>query len=161
MPFAQRERKVAHHLFAMPDGITDAQVLPLFVEQQNGEKIVRDHAPDDVRNVGEQLIQIERLRRDGRDFQQKIEQIAAFAEPYGRFNARRDMSGLFHLRRLFASPVSSMICTLALAPTRFAPAATIARRSASVRMPPEAFTPMIRRPRGASAPCPPRWLPLC
>ncbi len=34
-----------------------------------------------------------------------------------------------------------MICTAALVPIRFAPAATIAATSAALRMPPEAFTP--------------------
>ena len=37
---------------------------------------------------------------------------------------------------------ASTILTLALAPMRVAPAATIFSRSSSVRMPPEAFTPI-------------------
>ena len=53
--FAERQRKVAHHLFAMPHRIANAQVFSLLVEQQNGEKIVRNDAAHDRRHVGEQL----------------------------------------------------------------------------------------------------------
>ena len=87
--FTESERKITHHLFAMPHRIANAQVFPLVIEQQYGEKIVRNDAAHDLRDVGEQLIQFEGLRRQRRDLEQKIEQIAAFAEPYGRLYARR------------------------------------------------------------------------
>ena len=46
---------------------------------------------------------------------------------------------------------ASTILTLALAPMRLAPAATIRRASSSVRMPPEAFTPTFGPTIAASA----------
>ncbi len=54
--------------------------LRLLVVEQDGEQIVGDHAAHDRGDVGEQFIELERLGSDGRDFEEKIEQVAALAE---------------------------------------------------------------------------------
>ena len=86
---AQRDGKIAHHVFAVAHAVADAQVFALLVVQQNGKQIVGNHAADNLANAREQLVEVERLGGYGRDFEQEIEQIAAFAEPYWRLNARR------------------------------------------------------------------------
>jgi hypothetical protein len=67
---------------------------------------------------------------------QEIEQLGAFAKPdFGLSWGGHGGNG--------QAAVASMIFTLALAPTRVAPAAAMFFRSSSVLMPPEAFTPMF------------------
>ena len=84
--FAQRDGKIAHHFFAVADGVANAQIFALLVEEQNREQIVGDDAAHDAGDAGEQFIEIESLGGDGRNFQQEIEQIAALAELDGRFS---------------------------------------------------------------------------
>src|SRR5579885_251546 len=124
----------------MADAVADAEVAALFVIEQDGEEVVRQDALDDFGHIGQQLFEIESLGRSGRHFQQEVEQFRPFAKP------NRGFTGGLHrtLGELAAAQaaVASIILTLALAPIRVAPAATMARRSSSVRMPPEAFTPI-------------------
>src|ERR1019366_8416609 len=103
-----------------------------------------DNTVDDRRDGLEQSIQIESLRRDAGNLQKKIEKLAALSEPNGWFYPRQPDAVPGHLYTPVASaPLDSTMATLALAPTRVAPPATIARRVSSVRTPPEAFTPIF------------------
>ena len=54
--------------------------LALFVVQQNREQVVGQHPADDLGNIRQQLIEVERLRRDGRHFQQEVQQLATARE---------------------------------------------------------------------------------
>ena len=83
--FAEADHQAAHDLFAVADGIADAQALISFVVQQDGEQIVGNHFLDDVGDVRQQLIQIERLRGDARHFEQEVEQLGALAERFNGF----------------------------------------------------------------------------
>ena len=51
--------------------------------QQDREQIVRHHGLDDRGDVFQQLVEIERFRRDARHFEQEIEQFGALAEDGG------------------------------------------------------------------------------
>src|SRR5947209_7484145 len=84
----------------MPHGVADPQVLALLIEKQDREQIVRDDPADDLRDAREQLIQIQSFGGNRRNLQQKIEKIAAFAEPYGRFCARRHATSRLPRRSL-------------------------------------------------------------
>ena len=59
---AQRDREIADHLLAVADGVADAQVVPLLAVEQDGEQVVGDYLLDDFGDVGEKLVQVERLR---------------------------------------------------------------------------------------------------
>ena len=64
------------------DGIADAQLLALFVEQVDGERVELDQAADELGNALEQFVEID----DGRDLAAEIEQReqnVAFAQARG------------------------------------------------------------------------------
>src|SRR5579863_3553017 len=118
----------------MADRIPDAQPLRLLTVQKNRKKIVGNYVFHDRGEVCEQFIEIQRFRSGARHLQKEVEQLGALAEADG------GLAGHGHGIRQTA--IASTIFTLLLEPIRVAPAVTIFRRSASVRMPPEAFTPM-------------------
>src|SRR4051812_8833836 len=120
--------------------VADAQIVPPVVVQQNGEQIVRQHFMDNLGHVGQQLVQVQGERSRGRNFEQEIQQLASLFKTDTGFAC--SLHGLF-LSRDAQAAVASTIFTLALAPIRVAPAAVIAWTSCSVRIPPEAFTPML------------------
>src|SRR5260370_39434744 len=135
----------------MANGIADSQVLPSFAVKQDGQQLVGNDLLDDFGNVGQELVEVERVGSGSGDFQQKIEQLRTLAEAHTGF-AR---SGLHGLRRLSQAEAcatkfknhghwaaASTMAMLELAPIRVAPAATMARKSSRVRMPPAAFTPI-------------------
>ena len=112
------------------------------------EQIVGHHALDDCGDVVEQLVEIQRLRRDARHFQQEVEQLGALAKRTGALRVAWPCRGEFAALGE-SGAVASTILTLALAPMRVAPAAIMLCRSSSVRMPPDAFTPISRPTAGA------------
>src|SRR5438128_2165800 len=114
----------------MSNGVPDGERLGPVVVQKNGEDIVGNHFFDDGGDGRKLLGQVQRFRSDSRYFQEKIQQLGAFAKAQRTPARRHGVS----MRR--------MICTPALVPMRLAPAATIACRSSRDRTPPEAFTPM-------------------
>ena len=69
----------------MPNGIAHAQCARAFVVQQNGEQFMRHHVFDNVRDIGQQTIQIQRLSRYRAHFQKEVEKFGAFTEPNLRF----------------------------------------------------------------------------
>ena len=91
--FAQCDRKITNHLFAMPHGVADAQILPPLAIEQNRKHIVRQHLLDDLRHVSEQLVQVQRQGDGGRDLEQEIEQLGSLLE-----TDRGLAGGLHHLR---------------------------------------------------------------
>ena len=103
-----------------------------FVIEKDREDIVRNHALDVICDSGQKAVEIEGFRRNCRNFEKKVEEFGAFLEldALTLGDRHRDYSTLW------------MMLTLALAPTRLAPAATIFRKSARVRIPPEALTPI-------------------
>ena len=56
------------------------QIALALAIQKDGEQIVGQHPLDDLRHIGQQLVQIQRERDGGRNFQQKIEQFAPLLE---------------------------------------------------------------------------------
>ncbi len=66
----------------MPDGVADAQALLPLAIQQDGEQVVSDHILDDGGDVGQNAVEIERLRSRGRNVEQEIEQLGAFLETH-------------------------------------------------------------------------------
>ena len=69
----------------MSHAVADAQVAALFVIKQDREQIVGQHALHNLGDVREKLIEIERLRRGRRNFQQEIEQFRPFAKSHRGF----------------------------------------------------------------------------
>src|SRR5206468_877064 len=127
----ERERQLVDDLRPVPDSVPDAQTLALLVIEQDGEQLAVDDLLDDIGDIGEQLIEIQRLRSDCRHFEQKIEQLGALAKTHGGFSWGR------HFQPGSRRPaVASTIFTLALAPMRLAPAAAIFCKSSRVRTPP-------------------------
>ncbi len=106
--------------------------------KQDGEQVVGNDIFDDGGDVGENAVQIERVRSGGGNIQEKIEQFGAFLEADLGFAGGRG----HHAVPDAAARAASTILTLALAPIRVAPAASIFSRSSSVRIPPEALTPI-------------------
>src|SRR5579884_1190778 len=133
----------------MADRITHPKRTRPFVIQKNREQLVRNNFLHDFSYVAEKPVEIERLRRDAANFQKEVEQVGPLAEAdfgFGfnghqyEFVSRPTAAGV-SAAEPFCS--SRMMATLALAPMRFAPAATIVRRFARVRMPPDALTPIL------------------
>ena len=59
--------------------------LPPLAVEQDGEQIVGQHLLHDLGDVGQQLVQVERLRGGGRHFQQEVEQLGPLLETDGGF----------------------------------------------------------------------------
>ena len=58
------------HLLRIADGVRQPEVFTFFVEQINGEGLERRQARDELRDLLEQLVQVE----DGRDLAAKLEE---------------------------------------------------------------------------------------
>ncbi len=136
--FAERDYQVSHYFLAMADGITDAKPVLALAVKQDGEEIVGNDIFHNGGDVGENAVQIERVRSCGGNIQEKIEEFCAFLETDFGFAGRRG----HHAVPDSAARAASTIWTLALAPIRVAPASSIFSKSSSVRIPPEAFTPI-------------------
>src|SRR5579859_841116 len=124
----------------MADGVANAQVLPLFAVQQDGEQFVGHHFAHNLADVGQQLVEIQRRAGGGGDFEQEVEQLAALAKTDGGFTGRSLHQSLIESSPRLLDAVhaadASTISTPALVPMRVAPAAVMRRKSSSVRMPP-------------------------
>ncbi len=112
----------------MSGPIANAQIAAFLVIKQDRKEIVRQHAAYDFGDIGEQSIEIEGLRRGGRDFQQEIEQLRTLAKTNGCFTRRLHGRIPGGATGGAQAAVASTIFTLALAPIRVAPAAVMARK---------------------------------
>src|SRR5436190_2932443 len=117
----------------MADGVPNAEPLLFVVIEKNREQVRRYDVLHDGRDAGEQAVEVQRFRGGVGDAQQKVEQLRPFPEPDGGFPGGR--------RHRLQADIASTICTPELAPIRVAPAASMFRRSSSVRIPPDALTP--------------------
>ncbi len=84
--FIQFDDQAADHLFAMANGIADAQALIAFVVKKNRKEVVRDDVLDNGADIGEQLIEVESFRGDARHFEQEVEELDSLAETDGCFS---------------------------------------------------------------------------
>src|SRR5579864_1884976 len=109
----------------MTYGVADAQTLPSFAVQQDGQEFVWNNLLDDVGYVGQQFIQVQRVGGSGGDFEQEIEQLRTLAETYTGF-ARGGLHGLKTLSQAEACATqckchwaaASTMAMLELAPMR-------------------------------------------
>ena len=83
MPWPTLRRKRCLHFVRVADGVGDAQLLQLLVEQIDGERLERRQPRDELRDLLEQLVEVE----DGRDLaaqlEQRDEQFCGFADRGG------------------------------------------------------------------------------
>ena len=98
LPEAQANR--ARHFLRIADRVGDAQLLALVLEEIDRERGEAGQARDQLRNLGEQLIEVE----DGRDFASELEQgrqqLCVGGRPGGPARPRRvrvghEMTGLY------------------------------------------------------------------
>ena len=80
--FAQLQDHVLDHFIAMAARVAQPQALHLVVVKKDGEQVVRDNPGDEVGQGWKQAVEVQRLRGNGRDFEQEVEQFRAFLEPY-------------------------------------------------------------------------------
>ncbi len=93
--FAEPDDHAAHDLFAVADGVANAQALIAFAVKQNREQIVGNYFLNNAGHVRQKLVEIQRLGRDARHFQQEVEQLGAFAERFaGLAWSRHAVGGL-------------------------------------------------------------------
>ena len=69
-PWPTRSRSVGDDAVGIADGVGDAQLLALLVEQVDGEGAETGQPGDELRNLGEQLLEVEHRR----DFASELEQ---------------------------------------------------------------------------------------
>src|SRR5690348_9413843 len=122
----------------MPDRIADGEPAPQLAVEQDGEQVVGNDFLDDLGEIRQNAIQVECLRSHLGDLEQKIEQFGAVLE-HALLALRGSGRGCLCGGHQFPE---TTIFTLALAPIRLAPAATMLLKSSLVRMPPEALTPI-------------------
>ena len=94
--FAQAEAQVLDELFTMADAVAQAEALLPVIVEEDGEQVMRDGLLDDGGDFAQQAIEVEGLRGDRGDLEQKVEQIGALFEADAFFSNRHSARLLQH-----------------------------------------------------------------
>src|ERR1700745_2583381 len=116
----------------MPDRVPHAQRTRPLVVEQDCKELVGNYFLYDLTDIIQEAIKIERFRCNTADFEKEIEQFRPLAEAdfgFARGGHQYGFASPAGAAEVSTNPDSSsrIIETLALAPIRFAPAATICR----------------------------------